>query len=299
MMIEPLLPEVKRLAIFMSGSGTNAMRIIERYIQDKKEGTVSFEPVLMFTDNPKSSARHIAEQMYKDQGFTCQYVWNPLVDKAMKDRPAYDEVQRGLLNTRGIDMIALAGYDWVVTSAICDNFVVANVHPGDLRRLDDAGKKAYRGLAWVPSAKAIMAGENEVYTTVHLVTTELDGGPILGRSVPVKVQDYILGLEDRTVLLGEATQRLGEGFKMEKLQRLIDDAKIGNEDAAKMFPIVGYAKECQESLKRLGDWVVFPQVVSWIAQGRYGRNTNGAICFDGIPKPEGVRFGIDKFVNER
>jgi folate-dependent phosphoribosylglycinamide formyltransferase PurN len=293
MIIEPLLPEVKRLAIFMSGSGTNAMRIIERYIHDKKDGNVSFEPALVFTDNPKSKARHIAEEKYKEQGFTCEYIWKPLEDKTKGARRAYDEKQRGMLTTRGIDFIALAGYDWVVTSAICDNFVVANVHPGDLRKVDAAGKKAYRGLGWVPSAKAIMAGEREVYTTVHLVTAELDGGHILGISLPVQVQDYVLGLEDRAELFGEAPNLLGEGFKMEKLQRLIDDANISNEDAAKMFPIVGYAKECQEKLKVAGDWVVFPQVISWIAQGRYGKNQDGKVCFDGNPIPEGVRFGID------
>jgi folate-dependent phosphoribosylglycinamide formyltransferase PurN len=281
-----------KLAIFMSGSGSNAKKIIERYIQERDAGNPSFNPVLMFTDNKKSNAHHIATEEFKSRGVTLSYMCKPIKDfyalKRQNDignldvREKYDDKQLKLLSKLGIEAVALAGYDYIVTGAICNNFVTVNVHPGDLRVRKEDGRRKYVGLAWVPSAKAILDGQNEVYTSVHLVTPELDGGPLLAVSAPQPVPDEVKSLEDRAVLLGGANS-------IRTIQKFIRGYHcVSDEDLYKFMPIVKHAKDCQERLKVNGDWIEFPDVITNIALGRYARDKKGNMYFDNKPVPDGV-----------
>ena len=46
----------------------------------------------------------------------------------------------------------------------------------------------------------------------------------------------------------------------------------------------------QERLKENGDWLIFPKTIEYLAQGRYGRDEAGTLCFDGKPIPHGFRY---------
>ena len=287
-----------RLAIFMSGTGSNAKKIIEKYLEQRDSGMISLEPALMFTDNPSSNAYKIAKETYKNNGLEIPFVLNPIREfykksgcdnfKDIAVRKEYDKNQLKILNDNGIDAIALAGYDWVVTPVICDNKLTINVHPGDLRKTFPSSKKRmYIGLAWIPSAKAILNNENKVYTSVHLVTSELDGGPLLALSQSQDVQKEILSLEDRTVLLGEAQ---GKEKPLGYISEFIKKNPMEDEEISKLFPIYGFAKDCQERLKVHGDWIVFPKVIEYISLGRYAKDKAGNLYFDNQLIPNGLEF---------
>lgn len=293
-------PKPMRLAIFMSGSGSNAKKIIEKYLKQRNEGMAFFKPLLIFTDNPDSNALKISCDEYKEEGFMINLHCHPIKEfykrkgyddlKSIDVRAEYDKDQHDTLKDYGIDVIALAGYDWVVTPILCDNFLTVNVHPGDLRvkfpeEHKNAGKRRYIGLGWVPSAKAIINGEEKVYTSVHLVTSELDGGQLLAVSAPQKVQEEVRSLEDRTVLLGEAKN-------ISDISKYIrNNPDMNDEELYKRFPICRFAKDCQERLKIHGDWIVFPEVITYLAQGRYSKDEKGGIYFDGKAIPDGLNFG--------
>jgi len=276
-----------RVAIFMSGSGTNAQKIIEAYIADRDSGKVSFEPVLIFTDNPASNAVKIAREDYKPQGVAIPVRfrhYKEFMKVADATRGKYDMEQCRLLDDYSIDCVALAGYDWIVTPIICGNFLTVNVHPGFLPKKKPNGRPAYAGLAWVPSAKAVLAGENNVYTTVHKVTEMLDGGPVLAVSVPVPVPESVRSLEDRAVLLGEAKS-------VSEIEHFIRDSppaeskekkEIKEKELRRKFPVYGIAKDLQNILKEVGDWVVFPKVLRDIALGSYSLDGDKAYL-DGKP----------------
>lgn len=275
-----------RLAIFMSGSGSNAVKILEAHAEQEMSGVVSFEPALIFTDNPGSNAKKIARE-FGNLPFVCNSIQTFYGKRSvslndMGVREEYDYLQSKILRDAGINSVALAGYDWVVSPSICDNFVVTNVHPGDLRvkKLED-GKRRYIGLAWIPSAKAILNREENVYTSVHLVTSGLDEGPLLAVSAPQPVPKEALSLE-REVLLGEANS----------LKDITDFIKghpgISDEEISKLFPIYGYAKKCQERLKVHGDWVEFPQAIVNLSSGSYERDGEGKLYFEGNPIPNGL-----------
>lgn len=284
-----------QVAIFMSGSGTNALKILEsweRIYNEKKrfidapfkrlEEQVVFEPALIFTDNSESKAAEIAKEYQKKEGLALALWSNPISQffqrnkRSIDDRKHYDSVQKDIAKGRCIDLVALAGYDWVVTEEIHKNFITVNVHPGDLREKNEKGEPKYAGLGWIPSAKAILDGKNEVYTSVHLVTEELDGGPILAVSAPQAIPAEA-AIKKRKQLLGEGLS-LKEVITFVKLHSDLPESEINTK-----FPIVGYARDCQDRLKRNGDWVVFPQVIEDIARGRYARDEEEKLYFDGQP----------------
>jgi len=284
-----------RVAIFMSGTGSNAKKIIEWHLEEKKAGNPSFEPVLIFTDNPKSNAVAISNS-YSSKGLSLPVLCDSIYDfykacgkddlKDLNIREAFDNSHIGVLSSYNIDCIALAGYDRIATPVICNTFFTINVHPGYLPAKYDSGPKIgkpkYTGLAWIPSAKAILAGENEVHTSVHVVTDNLDCGPVLAVSAPQPVPDEVKGmsLEERATLIGT----------VRSIQEIADFIKK-NPDFSEaalhcQFPIVKYASDCQNRLKVHGDWVVFPRVLRYIGTGRYACE-NGSLFFDGEPIPNG------------
>src|SRR3989344_768487 len=50
------------------------------------------------------------------------------------------------------------------------------------------------------------------------------------------------------------------------------------------------ADDAQSRLKEAGDWVIFPQTLRYLADGRFARDDEGKIHFDGEPIPNGVRL---------
>jgi phosphoribosylglycinamide formyltransferase-1 len=104
-------------------------------------------------------------------------------------RAAYDAATVRLLQRYRPDLIVLAGYLLVLTAPMLSAYGgrIVNVHHSDLARRDASGGPRYPGLRAVRDA--ILAGERETRCTSHLVTAQLDGGPILARSEPFPVPD--------------------------------------------------------------------------------------------------------------
>ena len=228
---------------------------------------------------------HAIEVVHQD--FTAFLALRGVASKDGDARREYNAMQAQALKDCGIDTVALAGWDWVVTPDICDAYLTVNVHPGDLRRRGEDGRPLYRGLAWVPSAKAILHGDNEVYSVVHIVTAELDAGPLLALSAPQPVPKEVkaLSLEERAKLLGHAAS-IKEISAFIREHRDIEKKKL-----SLVFPLYGYACDCQERLKIHGDWEIFPTTIERIARGEYARNDEETIHYNGAPVPHGVQFG--------
>jgi hypothetical protein len=174
-----------------------------------------------------------------------------------------------------VKLVALAGYGWVIAPFLCRKYIVLNVHPGDLRVRDSAGRRRYIGLGWVPTAKAILAGERLVHATTHLVTAELDGGPIarVSQGVPI---DLPAGTRPDNILpdgvdLGDVIRGLGGGDALEFASSIL----------------VTHSKAVQERLKELGDWIEFPRTVHEVAalmrSGRLVRAASGKLLLDEQP----------------
>jgi folate-dependent phosphoribosylglycinamide formyltransferase PurN len=268
-------------AILMSGTGSNARRLLE--LPDP-----AFEVRLILSDNPASNAEAIA----REHGVECQLLdirafcarsvaYPPAAEgpgeglRNPERRAAYDRELGRQLARRGVRLAALAGWDWVVGPELCRSFLFANVHPGDLRVTDPQGRRRYVGLGWVPSAKAMLAGERFVHSTTHLVTPELDGGPIARVSRPVPVE-LPAGMSPAGLLPPGAG--LGDVIR--------DIRYNGGRRFGEAF-LYTRARQLQETLKERGDWVEFPVTVQRLAQlmlaGRLAVDAAGGLRLDGDP----------------
>ena len=97
-------------------------------------------------------------------------------------RPAYDAVTAEILSAFRPDLLVLCGYLHIVTAPLLTAYPgrIINIHDSDLSLQDAEGRPKYRGLR--STRDAIVAGEPETRSTVHLVTEGVDLGPPLLRS---------------------------------------------------------------------------------------------------------------------
>lgn len=253
----PRPEEPMRVAGFMSGSGTNLVKILEKQSDLEKEPTGSpFRVCVIFTDSPKSNASRIAEDfgIQVETGNILAF-YQSRGHKTKKDlslRPEFDKQVVDLLAPHRVDAVVLAGYMSVVTEPLLEAFAgrIVNVHPADLRVLE-SGRRKYTGDHAVRDA--IVSGEPALRATTHIVRAEVDGGEILMVSAPLPVE-------------------LPDGMRIDDLVRA--------ENKEKLEEISGGH---QERLKQAGDWVILPQTLEWLARGRYAVDGEGQVFLDGKP----------------
>ena len=268
-------------AILMSGTGSNARKLIEYR-------SPCLDIRLILSDNPASNSAWIAGEhgiAHRLNDIT-RFFGPPappggganeqrrrFQDRGLRE--AFDRETDRLLSSFGIRLVAAAGYAWVLSPFICRRYLMVNVHPGDLRVRDERGRRKYVGLGWIPSAKAILSGEREAFSTTHLITEELDGGPLarVSRPVPLELPPGVTreNILPPGVSLGEVIRDL-------------------NRDGGRLYggsPIVAVARRVQERLKEIGDWVEFPltlhRAAALMLAGRLGLDAQGRPQLDGGP----------------
>ena len=166
---------MKHIAIFASGSGSNAEEIA-RYFA----GQADVQVVLILTNNPQAGVIDRARR-----GFGCgQHV--PVV---VFDRPAFRESNRivALLTAQKIDLIVLAGFMWLVPASLVQAFSgrIVNIHPALLPKF---GGKGMFG-SHVHQA-VVAAGATESGITIHFVNEHYDEGQVVFQATcPVSPTD--------------------------------------------------------------------------------------------------------------
>ena len=107
-------------------------------------------------------------------------------------REEFDSALNDYLQTQNLDIIVCAGFMRIMTHVLIAPWEgrMINIHPSLL--------PLYRGLH--THERAIAAGDLEGGCTVHYVTTELDGGPIIAQvRVPILKNDTVETLADRVL----------------------------------------------------------------------------------------------------
>jgi phosphoribosylglycinamide formyltransferase 1 len=111
----------------------------------------------------------------------------------LPDRDDYDAALADLLRQARVDLVCLAGFMRLVGPAMLSAFPdrILNIHPSLL--------PAFPGLE--AQRQALAHGVRVSGATVHLVTSELDGGPIVSQSaVPVLDDDTVDSLSARILI---------------------------------------------------------------------------------------------------
>jgi phosphoribosylglycinamide formyltransferase-1 len=172
---------VKRVAILISGGGSNMLRLVEDMTGDHPA-----RPVLIASNDPaaaglaKAAAMGIPTAAVDHRNFP-------------KDRAGFEAALLEPLLAAQPDIICLAGFMRILTPDFVTRFQgrMLNIHPSLLPK--------YPGLH--THARAIEAGDAEAGATVHEVTPDLDSGPLLGQArVPVLAEDTPEVLAARVLL---------------------------------------------------------------------------------------------------
>jgi phosphoribosylglycinamide formyltransferase-1 len=157
---------VKRVAILISGGGSNMVALLHDMAKDR-----AAVPVLVASNNPaaqgldRAAALGVPAAAVDHRAFA-------------GDRAAFEAALLVPLLAARPDIVCLAGFMRVLTPGFVDRFRgrMLNIHPSLLPN--------YPGLH--THARALAAGDREAGCTVHEVTPVLDDGPILGQArVPV------------------------------------------------------------------------------------------------------------------
>ena len=173
------MAERHRVAVLISGRGSNMAALIYAARADD----CLFEIVLVTGDRPDAPGLDVS----RAEGVPTE----PLDAKAL-GKQFWHSLQ-AKLDEAGIDMIALAGFMRIIP----DEFVarwegrMVNIHPSLLPR--HKGLKSHEAC--------LAAGDKCSGATVHLVTSDLDGGEILGQvEVAVLPGDTPATLADRVLI---------------------------------------------------------------------------------------------------
>jgi phosphoribosylglycinamide formyltransferase-1 len=170
-----------RLALLASGRGSNVAAILEAVA----DGRLRAEPVLLLCDRPGAPVLDIAA-----------HGGVPVAIVPRSDHPtrsAWDAAVLSALRAVSPDLVALAGFSAILGRSVVTAFEgrILNIHPSLL--------PAFAGsVAPGPQAAALAAGVSVSGCTVHLVTSDVDAGPILAQAeVPVMPDDTVESLSAR------------------------------------------------------------------------------------------------------
>lgn len=166
-----------RIAVLASGRGTNLEALMGAFPQGHPLGEVA----LVLSDNPEALALRRAEARGVEA-----------VALPWRGRRAFEEEALALLEARGIDLVALAGFMRLLSPRFVDPWYgrLLNLHPSLLP--DYPGLGVHR--------RVLEAGEAWTGTTVHFVDRGMDTGPILLQArVPVLPTDTPEALEARVL----------------------------------------------------------------------------------------------------
>lgn len=211
----------KRIVVLISGNGSNLQAIIDACAKQQLPGEVvgvlsNKADVYGLT---RASNSNIASTVLSHKDFA--------------SREDYDAQLITAIDEFKPDLVILAGFMRILTADFVQHFQgrLLNIHPSLLPK--------YQGLN--THQRAIDAGDSEHGVSVHFVTEELDGGPvILQAKVPVFAEDKA---EDLAARVHEQEHRIYplvvKWFCEERLTMVDECAMLDNNELS----IYGYAND--------------------------------------------------------
>ncbi|MEQ3635901.1 phosphoribosylglycinamide formyltransferase [Alcanivorax sp.] len=167
-----------RLAVLISGSGTNLQAIMDA----RQHGNLDAEIAVVFSNRANAAGLERAS-----------LAGIPTASLDHRDYPSreeFDQAMINLLTPYAPDTVVLAGFMRILSSVFVRHYAgrLINIHPSLLPK--------YRGLN--THARALEAGDGEHGCSIHFVTEELDGGPLIAQApLPVQTNDTVDSLSKR------------------------------------------------------------------------------------------------------
>lgn len=210
-----------RIAVLISGAGSNLQAILDAIA----EGALPAELALVLSNRADAGGLQRARRAG---------VPTAVVDhRDYEGREAFDAALIERLDATGVDTVALAGFMRILTPDFVRHYQgrLINIHPSLLPK--------YRGLH--THARALEAGDREHGCSLHFVTEELDGGPLIAQaSLPIAENDTAATLSKRIQILEHRLYPQVLRWRAEGRLRLTDQ---GVELDGQILPAQGHRLE--------------------------------------------------------
>ncbi len=186
-----------KIGVLVSGRGSNLHAIIDA----SEKGAIDAEVAVVISDRADAYALVRAQR----HGIPCFHI-DP---KNFRDKREYECAIVEKLKGHEVKLVLLAGYMRVVTKVLIDAF------NGDIMNIHPALLPSFRGLH--AQRQAVEYGVRFSGCTVHFVTEDVDGGPIITQTVvPVYDTDTEETLSERIlekehIIYPEAVRLFAEG----------------------------------------------------------------------------------------
>jgi len=197
-----------RLGVLVSGRGSN----LEAVLEARRTGRLArVDPVMVLSNRRDVRALEVAERHGLEH--------RVLDRSSFADGPARDAAIGEAFRAARCDLVLLAGYDQVLRPTYFAAFdgPTINIHPSLLPRHGGSGMMGMAVHASVLAAKDAQSG-----ASIHLVTQDLDAGPLLAQArVPVLPGDdpetlaqRVLAVEHRLLVdtLADLADQAAEGW---------------------------------------------------------------------------------------
>ncbi len=171
-----------KVAVLASGRGSNLAALLDA----QARGELPVEFVLVGSDKADAAALRLAE--------AADIPTLALNPRSYPDRRAFDMDLFTRITASGAELLVLAGFMRVIDGEALRPWVgrIINIHPSLLPK--------YRGLH--THRRALEAGDHEHGASVHFVTAELDGGPVIAQArLTIEPGDDEQGLAERLLPL--------------------------------------------------------------------------------------------------
>ena len=176
---------MKRIAIFASGRGSNALKIIEHFEHNSK-----VEIALIVSNKPTAAVLSLADdRQIPSLVINRQKFYH--TEEFLEDLRAYD-----------IQLIVLAGFLWLIPEYLVRHYPrrIINIHPALLPKYGGKGMYGSNVHKAVCAAK-----EKESGITIHFVNEKYDDGAIIFQAKcaldptdePAQIAQKVLGLEHK------------------------------------------------------------------------------------------------------
>jgi len=164
----------KNIVVLISGTGSNMVAIANAAQKERWHETLHAQVACVISNKPGAEGLATAAGL----GIATQVIDH----KQFDSRDAFDAALQGAIDAYQPTLVVLAGFMRILTPAFVAHYAgrLVNIHPSLL--------PAFTGLH--THQRAIDAGCKVAGATVHLVTADLDHGPILAQAVvPILAAD--------------------------------------------------------------------------------------------------------------
>ena len=177
------IKHMKKIVVLISGSGSNLQAILDACHNGSINGSIA----AVISNKPNVMGLQRAVKAGVD-AITVDH-------KRFANREEFDQALRQRIDSYQPDIVVLAGFMRILTERFVNHYLgrMINIHPSLLPN--------YPGLD--THARALAAGDKQAGATVHYVTPELDGGPLIAQAkIGIADNDDVAAL-NKKVLVAE------------------------------------------------------------------------------------------------